>query len=240
MAMLACLKKVFDGAAASEMLVATMDSNFHWEEQFHAAFGTSGSFLSFAMVCRTFEPMESLFSDECEPDAATMYALYLVCKKFAAHFFLGEEQAGSVAVGGGCILPIPLAAPYRTMDKKRHEPEKRRLLTGAEQLALEHVMMDDARAGGYARVHITLMERNEEEGDWDGSRKGVRRMECFTLERHVLEEVAKRAGQEALEMEKMQAFCMGLHARLGEQSLIHSHLDEDLGKMICGLYSAAG
>lgn len=236
MATLASLQKVFEAADASEMLVATMDSNFHWEEQFHAPFGSSGNFLSFAMVCRSFEPLEPFFSEEREPDASAMYALYLMCKKFAAHFFLPEGEAEKVRIGKeGVLVQIPLAAAYRTMDRKR---PRRRQLTAAEQLALEQMMggLDDF-AAGYSRVHITLVERDREDDLCEGSSRTRRRMECFTLEKAVLEEVARRTWQEALDVEKMQAFCMGLHARLGEQSLIQKHLDEDIGRLICCFYA---
>lgn len=214
---LAALQTIFQAAAASEMMVGAVDSNFHWEEQFGASFGSSGSYLSLVMVCRSFEPLEPFFSEEKEPGDETMYALYLICKKFCASFLLCRQDFDE---GKG----IPLVGAYDggTMMARRNA------------FAAQHLTMDAMMADAFSRVHIAVILKNAE--DEEKNRKKKKRMESFTVERDVLARVQSLAQRERLHQEKSEAFCMGLMARLGKNSLVRSHLDGDLARMIVQAY----
>ena len=228
MTTLEVLQRVFHAVGQSGMSVCAIDSNFHWEEQFLLSLGSSSrSYLSFVVICQSFEPMEMFFSDERDPDADTMYALYMVCKKFACSLFLGSFSD----LCWSSTERIPLAAEYRTIAMVRENGgwvhRGRRQLTSGEQMALDCLVADM-----FSRVHITMIQEKRV-GEAGGSTSC---MQSCTVEGDVLRQVALQAEQQQLDRARAEAFCMGMHVRLGQESMIRWHLDGDLARMICSSF----
>lgn len=185
------------------MSLATWDSSFH--------FASSGrSYLSMSLICDLFDPMEAFFDGgETKPTPEFMYAMYLVCKKAACTLMHTDCKLLPADI------PAALESSNRWLPRFFGTAAAAAGPTPADRLALAAMLADE-----YQHVHITVAQKFEE---------SRRRMEYFTLDKNSLHSVAERLA----DYSRAEAFCMGLHPRLGAGSMVRSCLGTDLATMVC-------
>lgn len=250
------MQSVFDAAAESGVCMGSIDHNFAWDEQYGLQWADESrkrsSYLSFVMLCDHMKLLDEFFPGEDGENGAdkislrSKYALYLVAKKFAVRLYAGAfKEKGDEYFAGN---RIPLIAAYWTIadtrrkkdgDKRKRKrsgkgcnekeeevrkkwmlPDhpKKEVLSPAREMALDCLLQD-----GFGRVHISLVSQ---------SGCPSKRMDMFTLNKEEIQFMKEHVAEEEGRRDKMAAFCMGLNARLGKDSLVLSCMDGDLARMV--------
>ena len=114
----------------------------------------------------------------------------------------------------------PLIGCYHTLAQTNKRSKRKRGQRAAA--ALPVVLLDHLQADGFQRAHITLV-----------SRAPFRQSDImFTLHAHEILCVRMSVLEEETLRKKMLAFCMGLDARLGADSLVRHAMDRDLARLV--------
>jgi hypothetical protein len=145
--------------------------------------------------------------------------MYLVARKSVLGFYGMDEKTIEGAVVCGYI-DVPCIGIYRTMEIT--QPSKKRRTVTIEESRQQ--MLECLRMDGFKKVHITL-----------ASMGGpiCKKMHMVTLGMDEIKGMLDRVMEEEILREKMLAFCMGMHGRLGKDSAVYSLAEEDLCRLVC-------